>query len=35
MVPVSAKTGFGIDDILEIVLLVAEMQELKANFERP
>jgi len=34
MVPVSAKTGFGIDELLEIVLLVAEMKELKANPER-
>jgi len=34
MVPVSAKTGFGIDDLLEILLLVSEMKELKANPER-
>ena len=34
MVPVSAKTGFGIDELLEIVLLVAEMKELKANPDR-
>ncbi len=34
MVPVSAKTGFGIDDLLEIILLVAEMKELKANPDR-
>ncbi len=34
MVPVSAKTWFGIDELLEILLLVAEMKELKANFER-
>ncbi|MBQ8687945.1 MAG: translation initiation factor IF-2 [Ruminococcus sp.] len=33
-VPVSAKTGQGIDDLLENVLLVAEMQELKANSAR-
>lgn len=33
-VPVSAKTGDGIDDLLENVLLVAEMQELKANSSR-
>ncbi len=33
-VPVSAKTGEGIDDLLENVLLVAEVQELKANPER-
>jgi len=31
MVPVSAQTGFGIDELLEIILLVAEMLELKAN----
>lgn len=34
MVPVSAKTGFWIDDLLEIILLVAEMKELKANPDR-
>ena len=34
MIPVSAKTGFGIDDLLEVVLLVAEMKELKANPNR-
>ncbi len=33
-VPVSALTGFGIDDLLENVLLVAEMKELKANPNR-
>ena len=33
-VPVSAKTGQGIDELLENVLLVAEMQELKANSAR-
>lgn len=30
-VPVSALTGNGIEDLLEMVLLVAEVQELKAN----
>ena len=30
-VPVSAKTGEGIDDLLENILLVAEVKELKAN----
>jgi len=30
-VPVSAVTGMGIDSLLESVLLVAEMKELKAN----
>ncbi|MGN0940446.1 MAG: translation initiation factor IF-2 [Selenomonadaceae bacterium] len=34
MVPVSAKKKIGIDDLLEMVLLVAEMQELKANPNR-
>ncbi len=33
-VPVSAKTGEGISDLLENVLLVAEVKELKANPER-
>ena len=33
-VPVSAKTGEGIDELLENVLLVAEVQDLKANPER-
>ncbi len=33
-VPVSAKTGMGIDKLLENVLLVAEMLELKANPDR-
>jgi len=34
-VPVSAKTKQGIDTLLEMILLVAEMQELKANPNRP
>ncbi len=33
-VPVSAKTHDGIDDLLQNLLLVAEMQELKANPDR-
>ena len=33
-VPVSAKTHMGIDNLLENILLVAEMQELKANPDR-
>ena len=33
-VPVSALTGEGIDTLLEMILLVAEMQELKANPSR-
>jgi translation initiation factor IF-2 len=34
-VPVSAKTGQGIDDLLEQVLLQAEVMELKAPVESP
>jgi len=34
-VPVSALKGEGIDDLLESLLLVAEIQELKANPDRP
>ena len=34
MVPVSAHTEEGISDLLEMVLLVAEMKELKANPKR-
>ncbi len=34
MVPVSAHTGSGIKDLLEMVLLVAEVKELKANPNR-
>ena len=33
-VPVSAKTGMGFDDLLENILLVAEVRELKANPDR-
>ena len=33
-VPVSAKTGMGVDDLLEMVLLVADMKELRANPDR-
>lgn len=33
-VPVSAKTGKGIDELLETVMTVAELQELKANPNR-
>ncbi|AOT68235.1 translation initiation factor IF-2 [Geosporobacter ferrireducens] len=33
-VPVSAHTGEGLDSLLEMILLVAEMQELKANPNR-
>jgi len=34
-VPVSAKTGEGIDNLLEMILLQAEIMELKANPNRP
>uniref|UniRef100_UPI0025FDA945 translation initiation factor IF-2 n=1 Tax=uncultured Mitsuokella sp. TaxID=453120 RepID=UPI0025FDA945 len=34
MVPVSAKKQIGIDDLLEMILLVAEVKELKANPNR-
>ena len=34
-VPVSAKLKIGIDDLLESILLVAEMQEFRANPNRP
>ena len=34
-VNVSAKTGMGIDSLLEMINLVADMQELKANPKRP
>jgi translation initiation factor IF-2 len=30
-IPVSAKTGQGVQDLLDMVLLMAELQELKAN----
>ncbi len=33
-VPVSAKTGQGIDELLEMILLVADVKELKANPNR-
>ena len=33
-VPVSAKTGEGIEDLLEMILLTAEVSELKANPNR-
>ncbi|HXG40706.1 MAG TPA: translation initiation factor IF-2 [Candidatus Limnocylindrales bacterium] len=35
LVPVSAKTRQGIDDLLEVILLVADLLELKANPKRP
>lgn len=33
MVPISAKTGQGIDKLMEAVFLVAEMEELKADYD--
>ena len=33
--PISAKSGQGIDELLEMVILTAEVQELKANPNRP
>jgi translation initiation factor IF-2 len=35
LVPVSAKSGQGLDELIEMVLLVADLQELKANPDRP
>jgi translation initiation factor IF-2 len=35
MVPVSAKVRTGLEDLMEMVLLVADLQELKANPKRP
>jgi translation initiation factor IF-2 len=34
-VPVSAKTGEGIDELLENILIIAELEELKANPKAP
>src|SRR2546429_1977616 len=34
-VPVSARRGTGIDDLLEMILLVAEIQDIRANPNRP
>jgi len=35
VVKISAKTGQGIDELLEMILLVAEMEELKADYQKP
>ena len=35
MVPVSALTGDNLDELLEMILLVAEVEELSANPDRP
>jgi translation initiation factor IF-2 len=34
-VPVSAKQKLGLDDLMEMILLVADLQDLKANPKRP
>ena len=34
-VPISAKDNTGIDDLLENILVVAEVSDLKANFDQP
>jgi translation initiation factor IF-2 len=34
-VQISAKKGDGIDELLETVLLVAELEQLQANPDRP
>ena len=34
IVPISAKTGMGLEELLEMVILTAEVQELKANPNR-
>jgi translation initiation factor IF-2 len=35
LVPVSAKSRLGLEELIEMVLLVADLQELKANPDRP
>ena len=35
LVPVSAKSGLGLDDLVDMILLVADLQDLKANPARP
>ncbi len=35
LVPVSAKARIGLDELIEMILLVADLQELKANPKRP
>jgi translation initiation factor IF-2 len=35
MVPVSARTGEGVDELLEMIALQAELMELKANPDKP
>jgi len=35
LVPVSARTRVGLDELIEMILLVSDLQELKANPKRP
>jgi translation initiation factor IF-2 len=35
MVEVSAKTGMGVDKLLDMVLLVADMEDLRADYDTP
>src|SRR3954462_1025976 len=35
LVPVSARTGEGLNDLIDTILIVADVQELKANPNRP
>lgn len=35
MVPISAKTGLNVDKLLDMVLLVADLEELKADVDTP
>src|SRR5207247_9139737 len=35
LVPVSAKTKQGIEDLVEVIMLVADVAELKADPDRP
>ncbi len=35
MVPVSARTGQGLDELLEMILLVADLHELRADPQKP
>lgn len=35
LVEVSAKTGQGVEELLEVVILIAEMEKLSANISRP
>ena len=35
MVPISAKTGEGIDNLLDMVILTADLEELRADVDIP